>query len=50
MVDVDDHYVSVYPEGAKRGLSYDIDVSACYRVIDLSIEDVNSKRNGSIHN
>lgn len=49
MVDVDDQYVSIYPNG-KRDVFYDSEVSTCYRVIDLSIQDVNSKRSGSIHN
>lgn len=49
MVDVDDNYVSIYPNG-KRDFFYQSEVSTCYRVIDLSIEDVNSKRNGAIHN
>ena len=49
MVDVDDNYVSIYPDG-KRDFFYQSEVSTCYRVIDLSIDDVNSKRNGSIHN
>jgi hypothetical protein len=41
MVDVDDNYVSIYPNG-KRDFFYKSEVSTCYRVIDLSIEDVNS--------
>ena len=43
MVDTDDQYVSVYPNG-KRDVWYESEVNACYRVIDLSFEELNKNR------
>ena len=37
MIDIDDQYVSVYPEN-KRDVWYESEVGTCYRVIDLSFE------------
>ncbi len=39
MIDVDDQYISVYPDG-KKNVWYNGEVNACYRVIDLSIEEL----------
>lgn len=44
MIDVDDQYISIYPDN-KRDVWYDSEVAACYRVIDLSFEQIyNSSR------
>lgn len=45
MVDVDDQYVSVYPE-KEKSIWYESEVSAALRVIDLSFSEIEKKRNG----
>jgi len=44
MIDTDDIYISAYPDG-KKDVWYESEVSACYRVIDLSFDEImNSKK------
>lgn len=43
MIDVDDFYVSVYPNG-KRDVFYNSEVSTCYRVIDLAFDDLKQNK------
>ena len=45
-----ENFLVTFDENGKRDFAYESEVSTCYRVIDLSIQDVNSKRNGSMHN
>lgn len=48
MIDTDDYYVSVYPDN-KRDVWYNSEVSTCFRVIDLSFEEIkNNKKNNRI--
>ena len=42
MVDVDDVYVSIYPDN-KRDVWYESEVFACYRCIDLSFDNLGYK-------
>lgn len=42
MIDTDDQYISVYPDN-KRDVWYESEVNACYRVIDLSFEELKKK-------
>lgn len=43
MIDLDDNYVSVYPE-QKRDVWYETEKETCYRVIDLSFENLNNAK------
>lgn len=44
MIDTDDQYISIYPDG-KKDVWYESEVSTCYKVIDLSFEQLNNKKN-----
>jgi len=47
MIDTDDQYISVYPNN-KKNVWYESELSTCYRVIDLSFENLTSKKNRTI--
>jgi len=39
MIDTDDQYISIFPNN-QRNVWYESEVSACYRIIDLSFEEL----------
>lgn len=43
MIDTDDYYISIYPDN-KRDVWYEAEVDACYRVIDLSFQELEKSR------
>lgn len=43
MIDIDDQYVSVYPDG-KKDVWYDADVNACYQILNLSFNNIGKKK------
>lgn len=47
MIDTDDQYISVYPNN-QRDVWYESEISTCYRVIDLSFENLANTNKGTI--
>lgn len=43
MIDVDDQYISIFPNN-QRDVWYESEISACYRVIDLSFEELKKSK------